>query len=65
MKYYQARETFSADLKNGGQRRVTVGEPLPETDELVKRDLAGAGILFKLLDPGEEEAPKRRTLRAK
>lgn len=65
MKYYQAQETFTADMKDGSVRRVTVGEPLPETHELVKRDLAGKQILFKLLDPGEEETPKRRQLRAK
>ena len=60
MKYYQAKETFVADLKDGSVARVTAGQPLPENHELVKRDLAGSGNLFKLMDAGEEEPPKAR-----
>lgn len=59
----QARETFVAELADGTIRRVTAGEVLPNSHELVKRDMdpeKGAGNLFRDLDLGEDEAPKPR-----
>lgn len=65
MRYYQAQDTFVAGLENGTERLVTKGEPLPESHELVKRDLAaakadpGRAALFRLLDEGEPVPAKR------
>ena len=59
MRYYQAQDTFVAGLEDGTERLVAKGEPLPETHELVKRDLAAAKAdplrapLFRLLDEAE------------
>ena len=71
MKYYQAQDTFVAGLEDGTERLVAKGEPLPETHELVKRDLAAAKdnpertLLFRLLDSGEPEpVTKSRAARA-
>ena len=61
MRYYQAQDTFVAGLADGTERLVAKGEPLPETHELVKRDLEaakadpGRAPLFRLLDAGEPE----------
>jgi hypothetical protein len=57
VKWYKAQDSFSADLKNGGQQTVHVGATFPETHELVQLDLAGSKTLFKLLDTGEEPPP--------
>lgn len=57
MKYHRAQDTFVADLKDGTSVRVVKGEVLPEGHELVKRDAAGSGQLFRPLDTGEDEAP--------
>lgn len=58
MRYYQAQDTFIAGLPDGTQHLVTKGEARPETDELVKRDLAAKSpdrpSLFRLLDQGSE-----------
>lgn len=51
----QAQETFVAELKNGSSLRVAKGEVFPDAHELVKRDQAGSGTLFKPLDLGEDE----------
>ena len=65
MTYYQALDTFIAESEDGTQRLVTKGEPLIESHELVKRDLAavkanpGRAPLFRALDDGEPPAPKR------
>ena len=64
MRYYQAQDTFSADLQDGTTRLVTKGDPLPESHELVKRDLAaqdtpGRVALFKPLAEDEPKAPRR------
>lgn len=64
MRYYQAQDTFSTDLPDGSQRRVVKGEALPESDALVRMDLAHAGIkgrvpLFKPLDGGEPDVKPR------
>jgi hypothetical protein len=64
VRYYQAQDTFVAGLADGTERLVTKGEPLPETHELVKRDLAAAGPerapLFRPLDDGEPPASRPR-----
>lgn len=57
-RWMRAQDTFVAQLKDGTQRMVTKGETLPDSHELVKRDLAGSGTLFKALDQDEEAAPK-------
>ncbi len=69
MDWFRARQQFNADMPDGSQRTVHIGEVLPGGHELVKRDLDGAtaaaraGIdrdaLFEPLDSGEEEAPAR------
>ena len=71
MKYYQAQDTFVAGLEDGTEKLVVKGEPYPETQELVKRDLAAAKdnpertLLFRLLDSGEPEpVTKSRAARA-
>ncbi len=68
MDWFRARQQFNADMPDGSQRTVHLGEVLPGSHELVKRDLDGAtaaaraGIdrdaLFEPLDSGEDEAPK-------
>jgi hypothetical protein len=55
VKYHRAQDTFVGDLKDGTSVRVVKGEVLPEGHELVKRDQAGSGTLFKPLDDGGEE----------
>ena len=61
-RYRKAADTFVAMLDDGSQRFVTKGETLPENHELVaqmlKRDQEGADAVWRLLDPGETEAPK-------
>jgi hypothetical protein len=52
----QAQDTFVADLKDGTPLRVTRGEVLPDSHELVKRDQAGSKTLFKPLDLDEPAA---------
>lgn len=54
----QAQDTFIAVLGDGTERFVAKGEVFPDGHELVKRDQAGTGQLFRDLDLGEEEAPK-------
>jgi len=63
----QAQDTFVAELKNGTMLRVSKGEVLSDSHELVKRDQAGSGLLFKPLDLGDEDtAPaKAKTGRGK
>jgi hypothetical protein len=65
MDWFRARQQFNADMPDGSQRTVHIGEVLPGTHELVKRDLDGAtaavraGVerdaLFEPLDTGEDE----------
>lgn len=57
----QAQDTFVAELDDGTIRRVTKGEVLADRHELVKRDQAGAGVLFKPLDLGEDEKPPAKS----
>lgn len=66
MRYYQALDTFVAGLGDGTERLVTKGEPLPESHELVKRDLAAASSdpsrmpLFRALADDEPPPAKPR-----
>ena len=61
MRYYQAQDTFVAGLEDGTEKLVMKGEPLPESHELVKRDLSaskdapGRVALFRAL--GDDEPP--------
>lgn len=57
MRYFQAVDTFIAELEGGVTQLVSKGDPLPESHELVKRDQAGAGSLFKPL--GDDEPPSK------
>ena len=43
----QAQDTFVTDLADGTVMRVTKGDYLPESHELVKRDQDGSGTLFR------------------
>lgn len=63
MRYFQAQDTFVAGLDGGGEVLVVKGEARPETDELVKRDQAGSGTLFRLLDEGSGPPPAPRAAR--
>lgn len=60
----QAQDTFVAELSDGTIRRVTKGEVLADRHELVKRDQAGSGTLFKPLDLGEDEKPAKSPARS-
>ena len=64
----QAQDTFVAVLDDGTERLTVKGDVLPDSHELVKRDQAGSGTLFRPLNiDGEAEAdapkPKPRTAR--
>lgn len=59
----QAQDTFVAEMKDGTTRRVVKGEVFADNHELVKRDQAGAGVLFKPLNLGEDEVPKPKSRR--
>lgn len=69
MRYHQAQDTFAAVLDDGTEQLVTRGQPLPETHELVQRDLAasksspGRAPLFRPLDDGEPDPRPRRGLK--
>ncbi len=54
---YQAMDSFVAALKDGSELRVMKGEVLPDRHELVLRDQAGSGTLFRRLNLDEEAAP--------
>ena len=73
MDWFRARQQFNADMSDGSQRTVHLGEVLPGSHELVRRDLDGAtdavkagrdrDALFEPLDAGtdeEEPAPAKR-----
>ena len=66
MRYHQAQDTFVAGLSDGTEKLVVKREPLPESHEFVKRDLAackkdeGRTPLFRpLADDEPVQAPKR------
>jgi hypothetical protein len=66
VQYHRAQDTFIADLEDGTSVRVAKGEVLPESHELVKRDLAGSGTLFRPLDDGSKaEKPPAKSEPAK
>jgi hypothetical protein len=56
----QAQDTFVAEMADGSQVRVVKGEFLPEGHELVKRDQAGGGQLFRQVYLAEDEQPKAK-----
>jgi hypothetical protein len=66
MDWFRARQQFNADMPDGSQRTVHLGEVLPGSHELVKRDLDAAAAaakagtdraaLFEQLDAGQAEA---------
>jgi hypothetical protein len=74
MDWFRARQQFNADMPDGSQRTVHLGEVLPGSHDLVKRDLEGAtaavkaGIdrdaLFEPLDAGVEEEPAPKAAKA-
>ena len=55
---YIAQDTFVAERADGAQVRVSRGEAFPDGHPLVKLDQEGAGVLFKLMDTGEEPPSK-------
>lgn len=56
MQWYQAPEPFVIEL-DGVPVSVPKGKTLPESDPVVRHDLANGGKLFRLLDTGAEEPP--------
>jgi len=58
---YIAQDTFVAENADGGQVRVSRGEAFPDGHPLVKLDQAGAGVLFKQMDLGDDEAPAAKS----
>jgi hypothetical protein len=59
-RWFKAQDTFVAVLGDGSQAFVSKGDTLPDSHELVKRDLGGSKTLFRQLDTGEEdEAPAK------
>ena len=56
---YIAKDTFVAENPDGSQVRVSRGEAFPDGHPLVKMDQAGAGVLFKQMDLGDEPAPAK------
>jgi hypothetical protein len=63
-RWMKAMDTFVAQLKDGSQVFVSKGDTLPDSHELVKRDQAGGGLLFRALDTGEEPPPKSQPAKA-
>ena len=61
----QAQDTFIAVLGDGTERFVAKGEVFPDGHELVKRDQAGTGTLFRPLDLGEDEKAPAKSRSAK
>lgn len=61
----QAIDTFVAVLKDGTERFVPKGEIFPDSHELVKRDQAGVGVLFRKVDMGEDEKAPAKSEPAK
>lgn len=54
---HRAQDTFVATLPDGTMRRVSKGDILADSDDLVKHDQAGDGVLFTKLNFGEDEEP--------
>ena len=57
MQWYQAPDPFVIEL-DGVPVSVPKGKTLPETDPVVRHDLANGGKLFRPLDMGAEEPPE-------
>ena len=64
MQWYQAPDPFVIEL-DGVPVSVPKGKTLPETDPVVRHDLAHGGKLFRPLDMGEEEKPAPRSAAAR
>lgn len=47
MGYVRAQDTFAADFEDGTSARVVKGDVLPDSHELVKRDLSAAAAAAK------------------
>jgi hypothetical protein len=58
MEWHRAQETFVAEMGDGSSVRVVKGDTFPAGHELVRRDMAGTGMLFRPLDTGDDEAAK-------
>lgn len=52
--YRRALDTFVAEL-DGVPRAVLKGAILPESDPVVRHDMANGSLLFQLLDTAEDE----------
>lgn len=55
----QAMDTFVITLPDGTMHRVVKGEVRSDRDPLVRHDQAGAGVLFRPLDLGDEKPPAK------
>jgi hypothetical protein len=55
----QATDTFVITMPDGAMHRVVKGEVRSDNDPLVKHDQAGAGVLFRPLDLGDEKPPAK------
>jgi hypothetical protein len=55
MDWHKAQETFVAEMKDGSSVRVVKGDTFPDGHELVKRDKAATGMLFRPLDTGNSD----------
>jgi hypothetical protein len=69
MEWFQAQDTFVADLSDKSSRRVAKGEHLPANHELVMRDQdpkTGSGQLFVHAYNTEDDKPSpKSTAKAK
>lgn len=69
MGFARAQDTFAADFEDGTSMRVVKGDVLPDSHELVKRDLSAAAAaskagverpaLFAPLDGGDDDADSK------
>lgn len=63
-RYFQAQDTFVAMVADGSQQFVQKGDVLPDSHELVKRDLSGSKVLFRALDTGQDDPPAKSDAKA-
>jgi hypothetical protein len=56
----QLQENIVGELDDGTGFAFTKGQVLPDSHELVKRDAAASGMLFKPLNVDGDEPPKTR-----
>lgn len=62
--YRRALDTFVAEL-DGVPRAVLKGAILPESDPVVRHDMANGSLLFQLLDTAEDEPAPPKSESAK